>query len=215
MIGVVKVRLSSKRHIPIFCIEDSQILDREWYPFQLRSLVGTLLERRKWQFVENGLLQHKRLKLTLLPEHARLLLHEWPLWDKFYAPFSVEGKDVLDVGAGCGETAYFYFKKGAHKVICVEPYSPAVECLRLNSIRNSWNVEIVPEPFDREMLHDFRFDFVKMDGEGCEEELLQVDRLPTPAIVETHSTELTNAFVHRFHARVLASNAEISLLLVN
>jgi predicted RNA methylase len=43
-------------------------------------------------------------------------------WESFYVIDRQKLRDatVLDVGAGCGETAAFYFEKGAKKVICVE-----------------------------------------------------------------------------------------------
>ena len=77
-----------------------------------------------------------------------MFANEIPIWERTYAPVSVKGKDVLDVGAGCGmQRAWFYFEKGARRVICVEPDLAAVECLRENVARHAWNVEIVPRTF--------------------------------------------------------------------
>jgi SAM-dependent methyltransferase len=142
-----------------------------------------------------------------------MLAREWPLWRRWYAPVSVRGKDVLDVGAGCGETAYFYFKQGARKVICVEQDRAAIECLTENATRHSWNVEIVHEAFRLDMLREYRFDFIKMDGEGCEKELLQLSKLPTTAVVESHSPQLTDELTRHFGARVVTELVQgISLM---
>jgi len=216
MIGTLRIRRSAKRRIPIFYLEGSVILDQEWYPHQLARMAGTLMEARKWKITpDRSLLEHKQFGLVLLPEHAYLLAHEWSTWQRTYTPVSVVGKSVLDVGAGCGETAYFYFRKGARKVICVEPNMNAVECLKRNAVRHSWNVEIVPEPFKLEILDDYQFDFMKMDGEGCERELLRLDELPCTAIVESHSPELTEILTDQFKAKILATlSPKVSLLLI-
>lgn len=141
--------------------------------------------------------------------------HEWPIWQRYYAPVSVRGRTVLDVGAGCGETAYLYFAKGAQKLICVEPNLDCVKCLIQNAKRHSWNIEVVPEPFSLRLLSDYRFDFMKMDCEGCESGLLQVEELPSTAIIESHSPEITRALASRFGAEtVFTTHQGISLLLV-
>jgi precorrin-6B methylase 2 len=173
-----------------------------------------LFEKRNWQIASDGRrLEQKKLGLVLLPQHASLLVHEWPTWQRWYCPVSIRGKDVLDVGAGCGETAYFYFKRGARKVICVEPNRSAVECLVENVARHCWNVEIVPEAFRADMFRENRFDFMKMDGEGCEEQLLHISDFPTEAIVESHSPELTEALTKRFHARAVVKVSQRVTLL--
>jgi len=206
MVGFMKFRLSRKKHIPIFYLKDSKILDREWYPYEILDLTRTLIEKRKWRVADDGIrLEQTKAQLVLLPQHASLFAHEWGIWRRWYAPTSLKGKIVLDVGAGCGETAFFYFREGARKVICVEPDKAALECLEENAGRHSWNVEVLAEEFRVEMLKECRFDFMKMDGEGCEAELLKVTRLPTEAIVESHSSELTQTLAERLNAKVVAN----------
>jgi len=214
MVGVIKFRLSRKRHIPVFYLKDSKILDREWYPYELLDFTRTLIEKRKWRVANDGIrLEQTKMQLVLLPQYASLFAHEWGEWQRWYAPTSLEGKIVLDVGAGCGETAFFYFRKGARKVICVEPDKAALECLEENTVRHSWNVEILPEAFRVEMLKECKFDFMKMDGEGCEAELLKVTRLPTEAIIESHSLELTQTLAERLNGKVVANlDPKISLV---
>ena len=69
--ATLKVRLSSKRHLPIFCLEGSRILDREWYPYQLSSMMKTFLEARKWRVGADGLrLENEKLNLIFTTEHA-------------------------------------------------------------------------------------------------------------------------------------------------
>jgi len=214
MIGSLGIRRSARRRVPVFYLEGSKVFDREWYPYQLLSMARVLLEARKWKVIDEGLkLEHKKSGLILLPSCASFMIHEKSLWKRTYAPVSVEGKTVLDVGAGCGETAYFYFMKGARKVICVEPDAMAVECLMENAARHSWNVEVVSEPFGLEMLWRYDFDFMKIDGDGCEKELLSLNKLPTPAVIESHSTQLTDSLTMRFGAKIVAHvGLEISIL---
>lgn len=191
-------------------------LDQEWYPHQLAGMVQTLLEARRWQVASDGLaLENKKSGMVLLPIHASYLVHEWPLWQRHYAPIPLRGKTVLDIGAGCGETAYFYFGLGARRVVCIEPNIDAAKWLTRNAAKRSWNVEIVQEQFRQAMLREFDFDFMKMDGEGCERELLQLSELPTPAVIESHSVQLTHDLARQFGAKVVARlSPQVSLLQV-
>lgn len=74
-----------------------------------------------------------------------MFLSEYTKWKKWYLPpdhrKGIKGQVVLDVGAGCGETAYFFLKNGASKVISIEPDKKAFEILSENSRVNGWNVE--------------------------------------------------------------------------
>lgn len=114
---------------------------------------------------------------------------------------------VLDVGAGCGETALFFFLNGARKVICVEPNSNLVAYLRRNARLNHWNVEVLDVPFNLDML-SLKFDFMKMDGEGCEEELLKAEKLP-PAAIEVHKRDVLKALTDRFHLNVSSQHDQL------
>ena len=57
--------------------------------------------------------------------HRSLVQTELEMWHEQYLPC---GKKILDIGAGCGETALFYFKHGAEKVVCVEIQKPYGYC---------------------------------------------------------------------------------------
>jgi len=137
-----------------------------------------------------------RHRLKLINQWAWMLLREWPIWQKFYAPIPLEGKTVLDVGAGCGETALLFHLHGASKIIAIEPNSQAVECLVENAKVNDWNVETVPEYFSLEHLK-YDFDFMKMDIEGGESVLLDAPDLDKPAIVEVHNRQVLKQFLAR------------------
>jgi SAM-dependent methyltransferase len=83
-------------------------------------------------------------------------------WHEWYLPV---GHTVLDLGAGCGETAFFYLNHGAKRVIAVE-YDP--EALRL--LRENFASD------DRVTIIDARIDSIKSDIEGSERNM----------VVETH-----------------------------
>jgi SAM-dependent methyltransferase len=98
-------------------------------------------------------------QLELDDEHASYVRLELDLWHKYYLPI---GKTVLDIGAGNGETAFFYLHHGAEHVICIEPNS---ELLYRNFGRDP-RVTIIP----------LAVDSIKSDCEGAE----------LGAVIETH-----------------------------
>jgi len=124
--------------------------------------------------------------LVMSRDRAGMMLYEWGTWARYYAPrpFDFRGKTILDVGAGEGETVELYRQRGAARFICVEPDAIRAGKLRANSERNKWDAEIFEEPFSRKFLQ-MRFDFMKMDCEGCESLLIGTD-VAFPAVLETH-----------------------------
>lgn len=132
-------------------------------------------------------------RLKLLRLYGIFFIREWPIWEKSYLPpFSLAGRTVLDVGAGCGETAFFYFLHGADKVVAIEPSIKAVDCLRENTTTNKWNVQIIPEYFKLGHLK-ISHDFMKMDIDGGEIELLNV-QIDEPCVVEVHNDPMKAEF---------------------
>jgi SAM-dependent methyltransferase len=100
--------------------------------------------------------------LSLDDYHRHILERELSMWHLYYLPSkSLVGKTVLDLGAGCGETAQFFLNHGASRVVCVEPNSTWLEYLQKN-FGNDPRVEIVS---------DF-IDHIKMDIEGGEEGMI-------------------------------------------
>ncbi|OLD55078.1 hypothetical protein AUI46_06225 [archaeon 13_1_40CM_2_52_13] len=138
----------------------------------------------------------------LTPYYFELMWREWQSWKKWYLPpWSLKGKVILDVGAGCGETALFYYLHGARRVIAVEPESSLVPLLKKNMAHNKWDMEVVESPFHASML-DWNFDFMKMDGEGCEAQLLTSNSLP-PCAIEGHNKRVVDRLRDRFETNIL------------
>ncbi len=155
-----------------------------------------------WKIVSDNSVKIGPYVLEVTPYYLELLWREWQAWKNWYLPpWSLKGKTVLDVGAGCGETALFYYYHGANKVIAVEPEPVLTSILKRNVACNEWNMEIVETPFEPSML-EWSFDFMKMDGEGCENTLLTADTLP-PCAVEVRNRSVLDGLTRRFELTVL------------
>jgi hypothetical protein len=96
--------------------------------------------------------------LKLDPYHRGVLERELGKWHKTYLPLKRNIETVLDVGAGNGETAQFYLNHGAKTVICVEPDAKLLS----ENFANDPRIVIVPHAPD----------FIKLDGEGCERDMV-------------------------------------------
>ena len=84
------------------------------------------------------------------------------MWHLYYLPHKpLAGKTVLDLGAGCGETAKFFLNHGASRVVCIEPDSKCLEYLRQNFGKDP-RVVIVSDSIDH----------IKIDIEGAEEGMI-------------------------------------------
>lgn len=145
------------------------------------------------------LLFYRNLKSPILADASgrMVLAKESKEWEDEYIPKEgVYNETILDVGAGSGETAWFYFQHGASKVICIEPDVRRLQMLAANARGLNWNVEIVPRRFVLEDLSR-KFDFAKIDCEGGEKILLSLRELP-PCAIEIHSPQLSKKFKERF-----------------
>src|SRR5438876_1039323 len=143
--------------------------------------------------------------LYLTRDKLTVLVSEWGYFKKCYLPKNgLEGKTVVDAGAGCGESAYFFFKHGAQKVISIESSPSDLKFLRKNAEDNSWNIEIIDESFRLDHLSR-QFDFMKVDVEGGEKVLLELGRLDFPCVIETHGWETTNRFIEKFGMKIIDS----------
>src|SRR5437867_8291799 len=92
--------------------------------------------------------------LELDKSHRTTLEQELDGWHTWYLPI---GDTVLDLGAGCGETAYFYLRHGARRVVCIESDPAALTLLE----RNFGND-------DRVTIIGAHIDSIKVDIEGSE-----------------------------------------------
>jgi len=128
----------------------------------------------------------------------------------FYRPpFSLKYKTVLDLGACCGETAWYYLKLGARKVYCVECDQDRVSILQRNKKVTGLNLEIIPEPLNLKHL-DLSYDFIKCDVEGHEDILLEYKEYNgslKPCVLEVHGKERKERF-EKNGFRVVKTNAE-------
>jgi tRNA G37 N-methylase Trm5 len=166
------------------------MFEKTFLPHQLLHLLAQM----RWLKVihkddEGAIIELYGQQIKLLGGFFIMLATEWKIWERYYLPnFSLDGKTVLDIGAGCGETAFFYLLNGARKIVSIEPDRKATECLKENAKRNNWNVEIIQEAFKLEHLN-IPHDFMKMDIEGHEIALLKA-QITKPCIVEVHTKEL-------------------------
>lgn len=150
---------------------------------------------------KEGLTSLRRGKIEILldGEKALLTVGEWPLWERYYLPtdFPLDGKTVLDVGAGAGETAAFYFLHGAQHIICIESNPMTFANLESNIRRNKWNAEAINSRFElRHLL--IPHDFMKMDIEGGEALLMHFEGTLKPAVIEAHSEVVAETLKRRF-----------------
>lgn len=164
------------------------------FPLKIRSVVGTQLFSTKFlKYVRNGGVEVDGWFFSL--EYGILYLKEREEWRSLYLPpWSLKGKTVLDVGAGCGESAKFFLDNGAFRVVAVEPNRECWPYLEKNA--ESHSMHIVEDPFNPSMmLHDFDYDFVKMDIEGYESLLIPyLDYISVPMAVECHNKYVCDRF---------------------
>lgn len=194
------IGISPKRHVPALYIGSRGLFPHEY--------VRIAWQMRDWKLQRTGAdcykVRHRSDSLQVTRARATSIICEWKQWEKYYLPeFSLEGKTVFDIGAGCGETAYFYFLHGAKRVIAVEMDPVQVELLKSNAELNCWNngtreFRIIPRAFELEDLEREKFDFAKIDIEGGEANLLKLDTIGFPVVLEVHGTELRKQLVQRF-----------------
>ena len=202
---VPSVRISPKRHVPALYIGKRGLFPHEY--------IRIAWQMRDWKIArEAGDLFTVRFRenaLHMTAERMSTMICEWKMWERCYLPgFSVEGKTVLDVGAGCGETTYFYFQHGAGSVTAVETDPIQLELLKTNAALNGWNggahdLKIIPRAFDLQDLKQEKFDFAKMDIEGGEADLLKLDTIDFPLIVEAHGRDLRDRLIQKFGLSVI------------
>ena len=188
---IPKLGLSNKFKIPILKVGSLKV-----YPWQVRRAFQVIFKSSRQGSLFKTRLYGYRLDLTA--PYFEMAVREREIWEKLYAPSSIKDKVVLDVGAGCGESAAFYFSKGAKKIFAVEPDCVAFKLLEQNSHSNNWNIECINQPFSPSML-DLGIDFAKIDCEGGESALVDYQKNLPSCIIESHSEATTKLLKERFH----------------
>ena len=102
-------------------------------------------------------------QINICQEHMQGVTQELDNWHKYLIPKM--GRTQLDIGAGCGETAFLYLAHGAKLVICIEGNKGCLENLRQN-FGTDPRVVIIP----------YFVENIKVDIDGGENNM----------IVETH-----------------------------
>lgn len=142
-------------------------------------------------------------------DYGRVVINELWMFEKFYLPpFSLKNKTVLDIGACCGETAYFYLKCGAKKVICIEPLESRANIILENKKNFNLNIELINDFLKPDEHLSLDYDFIKCDIEGAEVVLLPYCAQLKPCILEAHSEAIRQQFENAgFHTIYTADNA--------
>lgn len=150
--------------------------------FYNASILGRLYAKaRHWPSIIS--IKDGKYDLNLPRDYATIFLSEkrlWPLW--YGSDFT--NKVILDVGAGAGETASYFFNHGAKEIITIEPDALALKYLQKNAEQNHWPLKIIPRHFRARDL-EIPYDFLKMDIEGGEVELFNASRVG-PCRMELH-----------------------------
>jgi hypothetical protein len=170
----LKFGFSERKHLPVVKV------GRVSYPF--------------WKFRYAKRIQNMVTVLCLDDWAKAIIYTELDQFEKYYLPpFSLKDKMVLDLGACCGETAYFYLQHGAKKVICVEPDPIRAKLILKNKQNLNLNIELIPDFFAPKHL-SLNHDFIKCDIEGHEIELIAHAKNLKPCIVEAHGQNVRKQF---------------------
>ena len=138
------------------------------------------------------------MNLYLFYHYLDVMATELSLWLKTYAPPG-PGHIIIDTGAGCGETAWMYYRYFAPwSVISIEPDPERFALLKRNSELNGWRNHVLIN--DVLKPEHFTIDygagpctFAKIDIEGAEHAFVDfLKAWDRPFIMETHmeNTEL-------------------------
>ena len=104
--------------------------------------------------------------LDLLPTYKHILEHELDDWHEQYLPVK-QGATVIDMGAGCGESAEFFLRHGAGFVVAIEAHPAALQYLQRNFGRDP-----------RVLILGLKVEKIKIDIEGGEEDMVFETHFP-------------------------------------
>jgi len=196
-----------KRSFPFVFLEVDATSFRPWEFAVLAWRTRTLKVRKQEDGSYHVNLFGSELKMRLYL--AASVASEIEIWNKYYLPVSVHGKIVLDAGAGNGETALFYLRHGAKRVVAVEKDPTNFRLLQENT--RNLGVEPIFDSFNISQTEGV--DFMKVDVEGGEACLLKLERLPCASVIETHSRPLEQQFIEKFGMKMACRmTPEIAIL---
>jgi len=128
-------------------------------------------------------------------------------YEETYGVPDYNGKNVLEIGADHGSTAYFFFKKGAKSVVSVE--SNVVFYLKMMETKKDvegWEpiqLHISKREELKNLIEKHKPDIMHLDCEGCEKFLLEVPNevLSTVPLyqIEIHTIPLHDEFIKKFN----------------
>lgn len=142
------------------------------------------------------------------------IMPEWggENYEGLYGDADYKDKDVLDIGADWGSTAYWLLGRGAKYILAVEIDPQLYRALVHNLEQDNLIGRIDPQlgvsdsGSLEEILAGHNFDIAKIDCEGCEELLIDVsDEVFSRVkeyVIETHSDDIYDQI-----ARKLAKNS--------
>ena len=196
----VKFGLSRKKHLPVIWV--AGITNFNIYRLDVflkyQGLSLTKIDDEHFVIEKNG------IQFILLQEYANILMHEYTKYPRDYKfPSSLKNKSILDIGAGCGETIFYFALKGCKNFVAVEPNTRCANLLRKNAERNSLNVRVYNDVFRKSHLKE-NFDFIKCDCEGGESILLE-EELSKPIALEVHGLDLIKKFREKHFKNVSTS----------
>jgi len=129
-------------------------------------------------------------------------------YEAFYGYIDYTNKVILDIGADYGSTASFFFKKGAKKVIAVEP-DPELNNKMVMSFKDvpeliPINIRIENSEQYNELITKYKPDIFKSDCEGCENFLLgsplEIIKSIPEYVIEIHNHESHKLFCDLFES---------------
>lgn len=176
-----KLRLSRKRHIPIFCA-----FGREYYLWHIPELALC------WHYEQ----KYRYQKYTDCINFNRLnFLEEIRVWDKHYLPRGKFSRDplVLDAGSGEGETLVFFATHGFRNFLAVEINDDALTRAIEVGHRLGVSLRVRCGSFALSDLNGVGY--AKIDVEGGEKELLALSAVPCEMVVEVHGDKLMQEFL--------------------
>jgi hypothetical protein len=147
--------------------------------------------------LKRGVFEYGLWRLSI--PYGLLYVTEHAKWNTDYMPpGGLKGKRILDVGAGCGESAMWFLKEGARQVLCVENNQECRSYLERNARLNK-GVSVLMGAFNPGEHLWYHIDLVKMDIEGYE--VLFADYLDdhpefnVDCVVEVHSVYQKDRFL--------------------